>query len=196
MSHELLSTSRPGGLRVAGFFFLAFGATAAGVGATREWAAVGFPADALGVADVSVRGTDVWEGKVVLLASAVALVALVVMRISRSRATRVGLGWLLVAIGVVCVALPALAAVRAEDRFGGTNGVDRMAETLAAQLELPEDVVREELAEQFDRALRVDVGPGLWLTVLGGGLVIIGGVLGLRWARGPDVPAGPAESVG
>jgi Tryptophan-associated transmembrane protein (Trp_oprn_chp) len=191
MSRELLSTNRPSGLRVAGFFFLAFGATAAGIGATREWAAVGFPADQLGVADVSVRGTDVWEGKVVLLAAAVALVALVAMRISRSTATRVGLGWLLVAVGVVCVVLPLLAAVRAEDRFGGANGVDRMAEVLAAELELPEDVVREQLAEQFDRALRVVIGPGLWLTVLGGALVIVGGVLGLRWAHGSNVPAAP-----
>jgi hypothetical protein len=195
MGHELMSTNRPSGLRIAGFFFLAFGATAAGIGATREWAAVGFPADALGVADVSVRGTDVWEGKVVLLSSAVALVALVAMRISRSTSTRVALGWLLVAVGVVCVVLPALAAVRAEDRFGGANGVDRMAEALAADLELPEDVIREQLAEQFDRALRVDVGPGLWLTVLGGALVIVGGVLGLRWARGPDVAADPGPET-
>jgi hypothetical protein len=195
MSREVLSTSRPSGLRVAGFFFLAFGATAAGIGATREWAAIGFPADALGAADVSVRGTDVWEGKVVLLSAVVALVALVAMRISRSTATRVALGWLLVAIGVVCVVLPALAAVRAEDRFGGTNGVDRMAEALSAELELPEDVVREQLAEQFDRALRVDVGPGLWLTVLGGALVIVGGVLGLRWARGAEVSATPGPET-
>jgi hypothetical protein len=195
MSREVLSTSRPSGLRVAGFFFLAFGATAAGIGATREWAAIGFPADALGAADVSVRGTDVWEGKVVLLSAVVALVALVAMRISRSTATRVALGWLLVAIGVVCVVLPALAAVRAEDRFGGTNGVDRMAEALSAELELPEDVVREQLAEQFDRALRVDVGPGLWLTVLGGALVIVGGVLGLRWARGAEVSAAPGPET-
>jgi hypothetical protein len=195
VSHELLSTSLPSGLRVAGFFFLAFGATAAGIGATREWATVGFPADELGVADVSVHGTDVWEGKVVLLAAVVALGALVAMRISRSTATRIALGWLLVAIGVVCVVLPALAAARAEDRFGGTNGVDRMAEALAAELELPEDVVREQLAEQFDRALRVEIRPGLWLTVLGGGLVIVGGVLGLRWARGPDAPAAPGPEA-
>lgn len=191
MTGELLSASRPSGLRLAGFFFLAFGATAAGVGATREWAAVGFPADVLGEADVFVHGTDVWEGKVILLGAAVALVALVAMRLTRSEATRVGLGWLLVAIGIVTAVLPALAAARAEDRFGGTGGVDRMAEALAAELELPEDVVRAELAEQFERELRVDVGPGLWLTVVGGVLMVVGGVLGLLWARRPGAPPAP-----
>ena len=52
----------------------------AGVGATREWAAIGFVADAEGAADVSVHGTDVWEGKVVLLIAGLALVVMIVMR--------------------------------------------------------------------------------------------------------------------
>jgi hypothetical protein len=191
MGEELRSTSRPSGLRLAGFFLLAFGATAAGVGATREWAAVGFPADVLGRADVFVHGTDVWEGKVILLGAAVALVALVAMRVTRSDVTRVALGWLLVAIGIVTAVLPAFAAARAEERFGGTNGADRMAEALAAELELPEDVVREQLSEQFERDLRVVVGPGLWLCVVGGVLMVAGGVLGLVWARRGDRAPGP-----
>jgi hypothetical protein len=195
MSGEILSTSRPTGLRLAGFFFLAFGATAAGVGATREWAAVGFPGDVLGAADVSVRGTDVWEGKVILLGAAVALVSLLAMRLTRSDATRIGLGWLLVAIGIVSAVLPALAAARAEDRFGGTNGVDRMAEALAAELELPQDVVRDQLAEQFEQELRVVVGPGLWLTVVGGVLMVVGGVLAVLWARRPAPRTSPGPGT-
>jgi hypothetical protein len=60
----------------------------AGVGATREWAAVGFVADAQRAADISVQGTDVWEGKVVLFAAVAALLVLLAMRTSGSATTR------------------------------------------------------------------------------------------------------------
>jgi hypothetical protein len=53
----------------------------------------------------------------------------------------------------------------------------------AATLELPEDVVREQLTDEFLRNLRVDLGMGLWLTVVGGVLIAAGGALGLAWAR-------------
>jgi hypothetical protein len=183
MEREIVSTARPTTLRLAGFLCVAAGAILAGIGATREWAAIGFPEDLLGAADVSVRGTDVWEGKVVLLGTVVALGVLLAMRLSRSDSARRTLATILVVIGAACVALPLLDAVRAENRFGGAGGVDTMVEVLAAELELPEDVVREQLAEQFDRALRVDLGPGIWLTVAGGVLLVAGGVLSLAWAR-------------
>ena len=182
MSGELLSTARPTRQRLFGFIVLVAGSVLAGIGATREWASIGFVADREGAADVSVYGTDVWEGKVVLLIAGLALVVMIVMRLATSGALRRSLGVALIMLGIVCTALPALAAVRADARFGGGDGLDRMARVLSARLELPEDVVRGQLAEQFERDLRVEIGAGLWLSVAGGLLIIGGGALGLAWA--------------
>lgn len=183
MSREILSTARPTKLRLAGFLCLAVGAVAAGYGATADWVTIGFPADIERVVDVTVRGTDVWEGKVVFLGAVAALMAMLAMRLSRSQAVGRSLAVALMLVGLVGIALPVLDAVRAEDRFGGGEGVDLLAEQLAAQLELPEDVVREQLREEFQRALRVEVERGIWVSAGGGILLVIGGALSFEWVR-------------
>jgi hypothetical protein len=192
MASEIASTGRPTLLRLAGTACVALGAIVAGVGATREWAAIGFTADVEHAADVSVHGIDVWEGKVVLFAAVSSLLVLLAMRISGSRSTRRGLAIALIVLGALCVALPVADAVRAKDRFGGVEGVDRLARTLSVQLGLPEEVVREPLAELLDQDLRVEISPGLWVTAAGGVLLVVGGVLGLAWLH----REGRSESVG
>jgi uncharacterized membrane protein YeiB len=183
MASGITSTARPTGLRLTGAVCVALGAIAAGVGATREWATIGFTADVEHAADVSVHGTDVWEGKVVVFAAVAALLVMLAMRISGSRGTRRGLAIVLIVLGAVCVALPVADAARAEDRFGGVEGVDRFAKTLSVQLGLPEQVVRERLSDLLAQDLRVEISPGLWITVAGGVLLVAGGVLGVAWAR-------------
>jgi hypothetical protein len=61
--------------------------------------------------------------------------------------------------------------------------VDRLAKTLSVQLGLPEEVVREHLSDLLAQDLRVEISPGLWITVAGGVLLVAGGVLGLVWVR-------------
>jgi hypothetical protein len=183
MSREILSTARPTKLRLAGFVCLAVGAVSAGYGATADWVVIGFPADIERVADVTVRGTDVWEGKAVLLGSVAALLAMLAMRLSRSDVVGRGLAAMLIVVGLAGFALPVWDALRAEERFGGGEGVDLLAERLAAQLELPEDVVREQLREEFQRALRVEVERGIWISAAGGILLVIGGALSFAWVR-------------
>ena len=193
MASEITSMARPTGIRLGGTAFVALGAIAAGVGATREWAAIGFSADVEHAADVSVHGIDVWGGKVVLFAAVAALLVMLAMRISGNRSTRRGLAIALIVLGAVCVALPVADAVRAKDRFGGVEGVDRLARTLSVQLGLPEEVVRERLADLFDQGLRVEISPGLWITAAGGVLLVAGGMLGLPWAGRERPPDGPAD---
>jgi hypothetical protein len=190
MVSEITSTARPTGLRLAGTACVALGAIAAGVGATREWAAIGFTADVEHAADVSVHGIDVWEGKVVLFAAVASLLVMLAMRISGSRSTRRGLAIALIVLGALCVALPVADAVRATERFGGIEGVDRLTRTLAVQLGLPEEVVRERLADLLDEDLRLEISPGLWITAGGGVLLVAGGMLGLAWARREPPPGG------
>jgi hypothetical protein len=193
MPSEILSTARPSRLRVAGFLCVAAGAVAMGVGATREWAAIGFPADAKHALDASWNGIDVWEGKVLLLAAAMALFALLAMRLTTRPSTRRALAVLIIVLGLAGMTLPLLAAARADERFGGAEGIDRLAEHIATASGQPEDVVLKQLEEQFARALRVDLGPGLWLTAAGGLLLVVGGVLGLAWIRQRDAAAGQAS---
>ena len=190
MSSEITSTARPTGLRLAGTACVALGAIAAGVGATREWAAIGFTADVERAADVSVHGIDVWEGKVVLFAAVASLLVMLAMRVSGSASTRRGLAIALLILGALCVTLPVAGAIRARDRFGGVEGADRMARTLSLQLGLPEEVVRERLSELLDQDLRVEISPGLWITAAGGVLLVAGGMLGLAWVRFERPPDG------
>ena len=190
MPSEFASSARPPGLRVGGFVCAAIGAVLAGVGATREWVAVGFIADAEHSADLSVHGIDVWEGKVVLFAAAAALLVLIAMRISGSGGTRRGLAVVLIVLGALCIALPVADAARAGDRFGGDEGLERFVASLSVRLGLPRDVVREQLSEGLDEGLRVEVSPGLWLTVAGGMLLVAGGALSGAWTgKRASVPA-------
>jgi hypothetical protein len=179
----IVSTARATGLRVAGFVCVALGAVLAGVGATREWVAVGFTSDTERAADMSVHGIDVWEGKVVLFAAAAALLVLLAMRISGSSGTRRGLAILLIVLGGSCIALPVVDAVRARDRFAGEEGLDRFVASLSVRLGLPKDVIREQLSVELDKELRVEVSPGLWLTAAGGVVLVVGGGLSLAWSR-------------
>ena len=195
MVSQLSSTTRPTGLRLAGFLCVALGAMAAGVGATREWATIGFTADTEHAVDVPVHGTDVWEGKVVLFAAAAALLVLLAIRIADGATTRRGLAVVLIVLGAVCITLPVVDAASSADRFGGVQGVDRLARTLSVQLELPEDVVRGRLSHLLEQELRVEIEPGLWLTAAGGVLLVVGGASSFAWARRrPAAEALPAEA--
>jgi hypothetical protein len=191
MASQITSMARPTGLRLTGTACVALGAVAAAVGATREWAAIGFTADVEHAADVSFHGIDVWEGKVVLFAAVASLLVMLAMRISGSRSTRRGLAIALIVLGALCVALPVADAVRAKDRFGGVEGVDRLARMLSVRLGLPEDVVREPISDLLDQGVRVEISPGPWITAAGGVLLVAGGVLGLAWARRRGPPDGP-----
>jgi hypothetical protein len=183
MASQITSMARPTGLRLAGTACVALGAIAAGVGATREWASIGFTADVEHAADVSFHGIDVWEGKVVLFAAVASLLVMLAMRISGSRSTRRGLAIAQIVLGALCLALPVADAVRAKDRFGGVEGVERLTRMLSVQLGLPEEVLREPISDLLDQGLRVEISPGPWITAAGGVLLVAGGVLGLAWAR-------------
>jgi hypothetical protein len=179
---EIASTARPTGLRIAGFVCVALGAVLAGVGATREWATVGFAGDTEHQLDVPWNGIDGWEGKVVLLAATSALIVMIAMGISGSESTRRALAMGLILLGLLCIALPVSDAIRAESRFGGVEGVDKLTKSVAIKTGFTEEIARQQLEELIDRGLRVEVSPGLWLTVAGGVLLAAGGGLSLAWS--------------
>ncbi|HYG71828.1 MAG TPA: hypothetical protein VEC15_06010 [Actinomycetota bacterium] len=183
MTSELLSTARPSRLRFVGFLAIVVGAGAIGLAATRRWVTIGFAGDTEGAADVPLNGTDLWEGKAVLLAAAVALTLMLVIRIARSSTTRRVLAIGLIVIGLASAALVTIVALGAEDRFAGDEGIDRIAAAISRQTGDSEEVVREALLETLRGLLRVDVAITTWIVV-GGGLVLAGGgALTLAWIR-------------
>ena len=183
MSSEIVSTARPTGLRLLGFLALIVGAVLVGVGATMTWATVGFPNDNAHALDVATKGIDVWEGLVALAVAALALIALVVMRLVASDRVRSVLAWAIAVGGALVAVLAAYDMATARDRFGGTAGLGQIARRIAAEQGAPVDKVRSLLEQNFGHALRVDVGPGLWMALAGGILLVAAGILALLWAR-------------
>jgi hypothetical protein len=183
MAPEILSTARPSRLRLLGFLCLVAGALLAGLGAALTWATVGFPNDAAHVADVAVKGVDVWEGIVVLAIAAAALVALIVMRVLASAVVRAVLSVGLAVGGLVVAGIAIIDLTTARDRFGGGGELDRIATKMAVLLGQPVDAVRSLLQKNFGAALRVEIGPGPWMALAGGVLLVIAGALSLAWTR-------------
>lgn len=188
MAREMLSTTRPTPLRLAGFVATALGGLIVGLGATRDWATVGFPGDARGALDVAVKGIDVWEGKVALFAGLGILVVVVAMRLVASASARRAAAGLIVVLGLVAGALAAWDAAGPEARLGGAESFDRAARIISQRVGLPFATILRQLQTQFGRQLRLDLGVGVWLTILGAAVAVAGGVLGLVWA-GRTAPA-------
>jgi hypothetical protein len=183
VTSELLSTARPSRLRFAGFLAIILGAGMAGVAATLRWVTIGFAGDTEGAADVPVNGTDLWEGKAVLLAAAVALTLMLVIRIARSANTRRVLAIAVTAIGLASAALVTTVALGADDRFSGDEGIDRIAAEIAREEGDAEEVVREALRETLEGILRVEPANAMWIVVAGGLGLAVGGALTLAWIR-------------
>jgi hypothetical protein len=192
---EILSTARPSAIRLWGFLFLVAGAIAAGLGAVLDWAILGFPGDEQGTLDVAVKGVDVWEGKVVLASAALALVGMLAMRLVEGTGTRRAIAFGIATLGALVIALALSVAVRADARFGGTEGLDQMASGLAEQLGEDPAAVRAQLEEQVGDQLRVELGPGVPVAVVGGVLIDVGGALGLLWVKQREAAAAPGGTV-
>jgi hypothetical protein len=180
---EVLSTARPGRLRLAGFLVLVAGALAAGVGAALTWASIGFPGDTAHAGDVAVAGIDVWEGVVVLGVAALALVLLIASRLTSSPGARRAIAGAIGAGGALVVVLTSLDLATARSRFGGATGLDQVARRVAEALGQPVERVRPLLERNFGSTLRVDVGIGLPVALLGGVALVVAARLALAWAR-------------
>ena len=184
MSSGILSLDRPTPLRLGGFLVTAVGALVAGLGSVLDWVVLGFPGDERGTLDVPVKGADAWEGKVVLAAAVLALVGTLVLRLLHGTDARRAVALGVVTLGALAMALAISVAIRADARFAGTDGVDEIAANLSEQLGTPIDEVRSQVQEEYGSQLRVELGPGVWLTIVGGSLIVVGGSLSLAWARG------------
>ncbi len=185
MHEELRSTARPTPLRAAGFLAVVLGAAAAGIGALLTWATVGFVPDRAHELDIVVKGVDIWEGTVVLVVALGALIAVVAMRLTRSDTARAGLSVAIALGGIVVAVVATVDLVTADNRFVGSSGLDRVAREIATRVPGRSfEQIRALLERNTGALVRVDVGPGIPLALVGGVLLVAGGALSLAWARG------------
>lgn len=164
-------------LRVAGSVVTIVGAFMAGIGSTFAWTTVGLRVDTQGVLDLEFRGLDLLGGTIAFVVAVVALGGLALFRRATGPARgRLGVGLLLA--GFIIVAMPLSVAIRAEER-----AVESMAEIAAETGGLTIEEATELVREDPSLAVRSELGPGIWLTLAGGALVVVGTAANLTRAR-------------
>jgi hypothetical protein len=170
-------------LRVAGSVLTIAGALIAGIGSTLAWATAGLRLDTQGVLDLEFRGLDLVGGIIALVVAVLTLGGLALFRRATGQAReRLGVGLLLA--GVVIMAMPLSVAIRAEKR-----AVESMARVAAQTGGLTIEEATELVREDPSLAVRSELGPGIWLTLAGGALVVVGTAANLVWARRDETPA-------
>lgn len=197
MAREALSVSRPAPLRLVGFVCTAIGALLVGLGATEDWATVHVPG-VTGTPISPFKGVDVWEGKVALFAGITILVLVIVSRLLAGRTAARGAAALIVVLGLGAAAFAASDVARANTRFRADDGLERIARSVSDQLGLPfEDVLAQ--LKRVAPKLEIRAASGAYVTIAGGVLAAIGGILGFAWAsRRPELPRidGPVAETG
>jgi hypothetical protein len=164
-------------LRVAGSVLTIVGALIAGIGSTIPWTTAGLRLDTQGVLDLEFRGLDLFGGIIALVVAVLTLGGLTLFRRATGRGReRLGVGLLFA--GVVTTAMPLLVAIRAEER-----AMEGMAKVAAQTGGLRIEEATELIREHPSLAVRSELGPGIWLTVAGGALVIVGTAANLAWTR-------------
>jgi hypothetical protein len=198
MVRDALSVTRPSPLRLVGFACTAIGAMLIGLGATMDWATV-HVSGVIGTPIPPFKGIDVWEGKVELLASISILVLVIVSRLIGGRTAARATAAIILVVSVGAAALAASDLARADTRFRADDGLERIARSVSARLALPFEEVLAQLKRVAPR-LEIRAASGLYVTIAGGVLAALGGILSFAWAsRRPEQPPSeglPAETSG
>jgi hypothetical protein len=162
-------------LRIAGLLLVGTGALLAGFGALSAWVEVGLVGSSVDVITPEELGVDRPEGIVVLALAVVAIVAALMTRsgadAARDRAAVVATvaG---IAIVLACMLLVTLGTRRFE-----TAAIDRI-KALPEATRPPEELI-DGIAELTEARFR----GGVWLSLGGGIVVVVGGVTTGAWAR-------------
>lgn len=169
---------------MAGFALVALGALLAGSGTALVWTTAGMRQDAQGLLDLEFRGLDLAEGVATLGIAGATLVALLILPRLGGRARARGAIGLVVA-GVALVALPLWVTLRAEDR-----AIEEIARVVADVGGLPIAEATDLVRSDPDLAVRAETS-GVWPSVAGGALVLVGAGTTLAQARraGREPPA-------
>ena len=176
-----MDTSRPSNLRLAAFALTASGALVIGVGSILTWVTVGFADPSLAALTSPTKGTDIADGKIALGCAVATLLLVVVSRVVSDTVRAVMAGIVVVAGGLAT----AVAAVFIRSAPTNYTPIDSegLVARIAAYLGKTPDEIRAALVGVSDKlGPYTNVGAGPWVVVIGGLMVIVGGVLTVRWA--------------
>ena len=188
-----MDTSRPSNLRLAAFTLTAFGALVIGVGSILTWVTVGFAN--LGAISSASRGTDLRDGKITLACAVVTLILVLASRLVSDTARAVIAGIVVVA-GALAAGLAGWFIRSAPTNYPPIDS-DAIVANLAAQYGKAPDEIRATLASQVGQlGGYTHVGAGPWVTLIGGLMVVVGGVLTVRWAARLSAAHVAADEVG
>jgi tryptophan-associated transmembrane protein len=198
-----MDTSRPSNLRLAGFALTAIGALVIGVGSILTWVTVGFSQQQLAALTSATKGTDITDGKVALGCAVVTLILVVASRVV-SDTVRAVMAGIVVVAGGAATAVALLFISSAPTKYTPIDS-ESLVTKIAALLGKSPDDIRSALGVVADKlGPYTDVGAGPWIVVVGGLMVMVGGVLTVRWAArlsaahvaaddGYDVDGGPTD---
>ena len=194
----MMSTTRPTGLRLAGFAATALGGLLVGLGSILGWATVtiGGAGGTTGLPPIDTKGIDTLEGKLALLSGVLVLVAIPAMRLARAVAGRRSWAILIIVAGLAATGLAAKDLSRPTDRFGDL-GFEKVVKGISDTTGLPLQGLENRFRAQAKKLTHVSLGPGIYLVIAGGLLAAAGGGLGLAWANRTTSPptAEPIEEA-
>ncbi|MEA2556959.1 MAG: hypothetical protein QOG88_497 [Actinomycetota bacterium] len=179
-----LDASKPTPLRLWGFLLTVGGGVLVAFGALRLWVNATVFGKAIPGWE-GWRGVDLPEGLVALVCGVVLIIGILVLRGVRGKTKRV-IAVLLIIAGVIAFAVGGVVAVTAANRFAN-------AQAAATQLAAAESIPVAEALAKVSGKLSATVGVGVFVTMLGGILGAVGGVLSLALVTRPPVVAPPTE---
>ena len=175
----MLSVVKPSPLRLWGFLLTVLGGALLALGSIGDWAAVSLGNSVENA--VPTKGIDVWQGKVTLAIGVLIIVSIIALRAvtaERRRAVAVGiivLGAVALAIAVWCAA--SLGSVTGD---AGVATLTKTAEQAGMSASQADKLIAQLLAKY---GIQAEARPGLWITVGGAALAVVGGVIDLLWVR-------------
>ena len=190
-----MDTSRPSNLRLAAFALTALGALVIGIGSILTWVTVGFSDQNLAALTSATRGTDVRDGKIALGCAIATLILVIASRLV-SDTVRAVLAGVVIVAGGLATAVAAMFIRSAPTDYPPIDS-EALVAKIAAYLQKTPDEIRGALAGVADKlGPYTHVGPGPWVTLAGGVMVVVGGILTVRWAARLSATHAAADEVG
>src|SRR3972149_460512 len=131
------------------------GAVLAIIGSFLVWAKVSADFGSLGQGSVSVtvKGTE-GDGKITLVLGILLLIAGVVLALAKTRRLARGMAILAIVFGVLVVAI------------GAYDAANIKSKSIPSGAGIPQELLD---------LIKISIGPGLWVVILGGGVGLVGG---------------------
>jgi hypothetical protein len=172
---------RPTQLRLWGFILTVGGGALIAVGALLPWVSVGLKSDTQGALTTTSPGVDLRPGQVCLALGVLAILAILALRVMHSISLRRAVSIGVLVAGLVAIVL-GVRELTIKDHLLFT-GARQIAEQIHAQTGLPPHDVLTKAHDELQKEGFADAGIGIWLTIAGGAVTIVGGVLDVLWVQ-------------